>query len=88
MKSSTREGGTMSYEEKRKNIIQYYVTITIGVAFGFINSTCMFFLSLHMWGAWWSYPGLITGVLGLYYGFTRLKIDYQTMRHSLENIRT
>lgn len=77
----------MSYEEKRKNIIQYYVTITVGVALGFINSTLIFFLSLHMWGIWWSYPGMITGVLGLYYGFARLKIDYQTMRHSLENIR-
>lgn len=77
----------MSIEEKRKNIIQYYLTLTTGVAFGFINSTIIFFLSLSLWGTWWSYPVLATGILGMYFGSIRLKIDYQTLRHSLENIR-
>lgn len=77
----------MSYDEKRRNIIQYYVQITTGVAFGFINSNIVFLLSLSSWGTWWSYPGLVTAVLGMFFGFTRLKIDYQTLRHSLENIK-
>ncbi|NIO16122.1 MAG: hypothetical protein GTN70_03850 [Deltaproteobacteria bacterium] len=76
----------MSIEEKRKNIIRYYLTITTGVAFGFVNSSALFFLSISLWGIWWSYPGLVTGVLGMYFGFIRLKIDYQTLRHSLENV--
>lgn len=85
--SDNKEGeASMSAEEKRKNIIHYYVTITTGVAFGFVNSSALFFLSLTLWGVWWSYPGLVTGVLGMYFGFIRLKIDYQTLRHSLENV--
>ncbi len=77
----------VSLEEKRKNIIKYYFMITTGVAFGFINSNAILLLSLSSWGTWWSYPGLVTGALGIYFGFIRLKIDYQTMRHSLENIK-
>ncbi len=76
----------MSKEAKRKNIIKYYLTITTGIAFGFINSSIIFFISIKYFGIWWSYPGLVTGVLGSFYGFVRLKVDYGTLRHSLNNL--
>jgi len=79
----------VSYEEKRKSIINYYLTITTGVFFGFVNSNIVFFVSLQYLGtAWWSYVGLVTGILGIYYGLIRLRIDYQTLRHSLDKLRT
>ncbi|RMG57146.1 MAG: hypothetical protein D6713_10220 [Deltaproteobacteria bacterium] len=77
----------MSYEEKRKNIINYYLTITTGVFLGFLNSNIIFFVSMSYLGTWWSYVGVVTGILGIYYGLIRLRIDYQTLRHSLENIK-